>query len=135
MEILTAVLFLLIVYVIFWEFYPYKFLKLEDKNLTTYVKPHQNINKYKVIAHIHTQFSFDSLGKPSDIKKAMEENDIDFVFITDHNNDDYKYFENDRVFAGIEINTESGRLLKLGNKLPVISHPNNFEFEHYKWKG
>lgn len=135
MEILTAVLFLLIVYVVFWEFYPYKFLKLEDKNLTTYVKPHQNINKYKVIAHIHTQFSFDSLGKPSDIKKAMEENNIDFVFITDHNNDDYKYFENDRVFAGIEINTESGRLLKLGNKLPVISHPNNFEFEHYKWKG
>ncbi|NPA54325.1 MAG: phosphoesterase, partial [Aquificae bacterium] len=27
------------------------------------------------------------------------------------------------------------RLLKLGGSLPVISHPNNFEFSHYIWKG
>lgn len=91
--------------------------------------------RYNVIAHVHTQFSFDSLGKPSDIKKAMEENNIDFVFITDHNNDDYRHFEDSRVFAGVEKNTPEGRLLLLGGKLPVISHPHNFDFEHYKWKG
>ena len=135
MELLGAVLFLIVIYVLFWEFYPYKFLRLNNKNLNPYIEPKQPLNKYKVITHIHTQFSFDSLGKPSDIKKAMEENNIDFVFVTDHNNDNYKYFEDDKVFAGIEINTDEGRLLKLGNKTPVISHPNNFEFEHYRWKG
>lgn len=65
----------------------------------------------------------------------MEENGIDFVFITDHNNDDYRFFEDDRIFPGIEKNTPDGRLLLLGNEIPVISHPNNFEFEHYRWKG
>ncbi|MEJ5172177.1 MAG: phosphoesterase [Hydrogenothermaceae bacterium] len=88
-----------------------------------------------MITHIHTQFSFDSLGKPSDIRKAMEENSIDFVFVTDHNNDDYRYFEDDRIFAGVEKNTPEGRLLLLGNSLEVISHPHNFEFDHYRWKG
>ncbi|MEZ0324151.1 MAG: phosphoesterase [Hydrogenothermaceae bacterium] len=88
-----------------------------------------------MITHVHTQFSFDSLGKPSDIKKAMEENSIDFVFLTDHNNDDYKYFEDNKIFAGIEKNTPEGRLLLLGNYLKVISHPNNFDFDHYRWKG
>lgn len=65
----------------------------------------------------------------------MEINQVDFVLITDHNNSDYKYFEDDKIFAGEERNTEDGRLLLLGNKIPVISHPNNFEFEHYRWKG
>lgn len=94
-----------------------------------------DVYRYKVIAHVHTEFSFDSLGKPSDIKKAMEENGIDFVFITDHNNDDYRYFEDGKTFAGVEKNTSDGRLLLLGGILPVISHPHNFDFEHYRWKG
>ncbi|MCX7759632.1 MAG: PHP domain-containing protein [Hydrogenothermaceae bacterium] len=95
----------------------------------------EKLYRYKVITHVHTQFSFDSLGKPSDIKKAMEENGIDFVFITDHNNDDYKYFEDEKIFAGVEKNTPDGRLLLLGNSLEVISHPHNFDFDHYKWQG
>lgn len=132
---IELLIFILVIYIIFWEFYPYKILRLEENGLLEDKFPNVNLKKYKVIAHIHTQFSFDSLGKPSDIKKAMEINNIDFVFVTDHNNDDYKYFEDNKIFAGIEINTENGRLLKLGNILPVISHPNNFEFEHYKWKG
>lgn len=132
---IELLIFILAIYIIFWEFYPYKILRLKENGLLEDKFPNVNLKKYKVIAHIHTQFSFDSLGKPSDIKKAMEINNIDFVFVTDHNNDDYKYFEDNKIFAGIEINTENGRLLKLGNILPVISHPNNFEFEHYKWKG
>ena len=65
----------------------------------------------------------------------MEINSIDYVFITDHDNLDYKHFEDERVFAGIEKNTPDGRLLLLANQLPVISHPHNFDFEHYRWKG
>jgi len=95
----------------------------------------EHTKRYNAIIHIHTEFSFDSLGKPSDIRKAKAENNIDFVFITDHNNDDYKYFEEDGIFAGIEKNTPEGRVLLLGNKVKAISHPNNLEFDHYRWKG
>ncbi|WP_456392473.1 PHP domain-containing protein [Persephonella sp.] len=118
------------------EFRPFRRLGIEESRLldVSGTIP-EDIYRYSVIAHIHTQFSFDSLGKPSDIKKAMEENGIDFVFVTDHDNDNYRFFEDERIFAGVEKNTPDGRLLLLGNKLPVISHPNNFEFEHYRWKG
>ncbi len=126
----------IILYVLYFDFRPFKYInKKENKLESTGLNFPENINKYKVIVHIHTEFSFDSLGKPSDIKKAMEVNGIDYVFVTDHNNMDYKYFEDDKIFAGIEKNTDDGRLLLLGGELPVISHPNNFEFEHYKWKG
>ena len=131
----VILLSLIFLYILFWEFYPGKKLRLKGKPLNLKQNLPSTIKKYKVIAHLHTQFSFDSLGKPSDIEKAKVDNDIDFVFITDHNNDNYKYFETESVFAGIELNTPDGRLLRLGNKTPVISHPNNFEFEHYRWKG
>ncbi|MGB9767141.1 MAG: PHP domain-containing protein [Sulfurihydrogenibium sp.] len=122
-----------LIYIVYFEFRPIKVVKL-DKHTEEAFKP-VNLYRYNVITHIHTQFSFDSLGKPSDIKKAMEENNIDFVFITDHDNTNYSYFEDEKIFAGIEKNTPDGRLLLLGNKLPVISHPHNFDFEHYRWKG
>ena len=120
---------------LYLEFRPFKRISLLEDKIKKNNPEKPQYYKYNVIAHIHTQFSFDSLGKPSDIKKAMEENNIDFVFVTDHDNDNYKYFEDNRIFAGIEKNTPEGRLLLLGNELPVISHPNNFEFEHYRWKG
>jgi hypothetical protein len=120
---------------LYLEFRPFRYLKTDEKYIKEGKDFPENIKKYSVIVHIHTQFSFDSLGKPSDIKKAAEDNGIDFVFVTDHDNDDYKFFEDERIFAGIEKNTPEGRMLLLGNKLPVISHPNNFEFEHYRWKG
>lgn len=65
----------------------------------------------------------------------MEINKIDYVFVTDHNNTDYKFFEDENILSGIEKNTQDGRLLLLANNLPVISHPHNFDFEHYMWKG
>lgn len=128
-------LLLLLLIVLYLEFRPLRKIKINEQFLGQVSDFPENIKKYNVIAHIHTQFSFDSLGKPSDIKKAMEENNIDFVFVTDHDNDNYRFFEDERVFAGVEKNTPEGRLLLLGNELPVISHPNNFEFEHYRWKG
>jgi hypothetical protein len=130
MELLLVVL---LVYILYFEFRPIKFIKLDRIEKSNFKSV--NLYQYNVVVHVHTQFSFDSLGKPSDIKKAMEENNIDFVFITDHDNTDYKFFEDDKVFAGVEKNTSEGRLLLLGNKLPVISHPHNFDFDHYRWKG
>ncbi|WP_297888639.1 PHP domain-containing protein [Sulfurihydrogenibium sp.] len=126
-------LVVLLIYILYFEFRPIKYIKIDKVKKSNFVPV--NLFQYNVITHVHTQFSFDSLGKPSDIKKAMEENKIDFVFITDHDNTDYKSFEDDKVFSGIEKNTQDGRLLLLGNKLPVISHPHNFDFEHYRWKG
>ena len=131
------VVFLLILIFILWlEFTPVRKIKLKEDNLSEGKPFPKNLKTYKVIAHIHTQFSFDSLGKPEDIKRAMKKNNIDFVFITDHNNDLFKCFEDETMFAGVEINTEGekGRLLKLGNILPVISHPNNKKVKHYQWK-
>ncbi len=128
-------LVIVILVILFLEFRPVKTF-YPFGNIKPIVEGSPSVfKKYRIISHVHTQFSFDSLGKPSDIKKAVEENSIDFVFITDHDNDDYKYFEDEKIFAGIEKNTSDGRLLLLGNQLPVISHPNNFEFQHYIWKG
>ncbi len=135
--LIIYIFFIILIFIVIFEFRPVRTVYLKEENLEkkSFSFPDFHIHKYRVITHIHTQFSFDSLGKPSDIKKAMEENKIDFVFVTDHNNMDYKYFEDERIFAGIEKNTPDGRMLLLGGKLPVISHPHNFEFEHYKWKG
>ncbi len=131
-----VILVFILAFILLMDFRPVRKLNFLEKNLIPNLKTKPPVlNYYNVIIHIHTQFSFDSLGKPSDIKKAMEVNSIDFVFITDHDNTDFKYFETENISAGIEINTEEGRLLLLDNKLPVISHPNNFEFEHYRWKG
>lgn len=130
MELLLLLLFL---YILYFEFRPVRIVNLDKISKKEFREV--NLYKYNVVAHVHTQFSFDSLGKPSDIKKAMEENSIDFVFITDHDNTDYRLFEDDKVFSGVEKNTPDGRLLLLGNTLPVISHPHNFDFEHYRWKG
>ncbi len=134
--VLLLVFLLILVFILWLEFTPVRKITLqEDKILEGKPFP-KNLKTYKVIAHIHTQFSFDSLGKPEDIKKAMEKNNIDFVFVTDHNNDLFKCFEDGTMFAGVEMNTEGekGRLLKLGNILPVISHPNNKKVKHYQWK-
>ena len=137
MTVIGIILLLIVIFIVYVEFKPVKKIRKKEDLINSFSVPElpEEIKKYFVIAHVHTQFSFDSLGKPSDIKKAVEENGIDFVFITDHNNMDYKHFEDEKIFAGIEKNTDDGRLLLLGGELPVISHPNNFEFEHYKWKG
>ncbi len=136
MSIIYILITVILIFVLILEFRPVRRIHLNEEKLKeSPVKLPEDIKKYRVIAHIHTQFSFDSLGKPSDIKKAMEENNIDFVFVTDHNNMDYRFFEDDTVFAGIEKNTPDGRMLFLAGEVPVISHPHNFEFEHYKWKG
>ena len=132
---LLFVIFLILLLSFYLDIRSVKKIKKLEKGLSDKAEISNNIYKYNIAIHIHTQFSRDSLGKPSDIKKAMEISSIDYAFITDHDNDNFKFFEDEKTITGIEKNTPSGRLLLLGNKIPVISHPNNFEFEHYKWKG
>ncbi len=129
------ILFLIFILVLILEFRPVKKVYLKGEIKPVVEGSPESLKKYRIISHIHTQFSFDSLGKPSDIKKAAEENKIDYVFVTDHDNEDYRFFEDKNIFAGTEVNTPEGRMLFLGGSLPVISHPNNFEFDHYIWKG
>jgi hypothetical protein len=133
--IVISIIGLLILFILYFEFRHIRVVFPTDEVFPAVREKPENVKKYNVIIHLHTQFSFDSLGKPSDIRKAKIENNIDFVFITDHNNDDYKYFEGDGIFAGIEKNTPEGRVLLIGNELKAISHPNNLEFDHYKWRG
>ena len=132
---IAVFIFLIFLYVAILEFSPVRKLPLKEEKVEEGKRPPESLKVYKAVCHIHTQFSFDSLGKPEDIKKAMEKNNIDFAFITDHNNDDFKYFEDEKMFAGVEENTENGRILKLANELPVISHPNNPKVKHYRWTG
>jgi len=82
---------------------------------------------YSYQIHIHTQFSYDSLGKPEDVFSAIEREGIDFALITDHDRDDFKNFCNSKTFAGVEKKINGmegimGDLLEIGS-LKVIAHP------------
>ncbi len=91
---------------------------------------------YSYVIHIHSQFSYDSLGKPEDIIRAREKQRIDYVIVTDHNNEHIGKFADERLIAGreIKLNDEEGNLLgdllEIGN-LKVIAH--NFR-EKYRWR-
>jgi len=79
------------------------------------------------VFHIHTEFSYDSLGKPEDIETARKEEAIDYAIITDHENTHYKCFENDHTIVGKEekITTEKGIVGSLISveDLKVVAHP------------
>ncbi|GAB6078447.1 PHP domain-containing protein [Hydrogenobaculum acidophilum] len=79
------------------------------------------------VFHIHTQFSYDSLGKPEDIEMSRKEEAIDYVIITDHENTHYKCFENEHIVVGKEekITNENGIVGSLisVDELKVVAHP------------
>ncbi len=79
------------------------------------------------VFHIHTQFSYDSLGKPEDIESAKKEEAIDYVIITDHENTSYKCFENEHTIVGKEekITNQQGIVGSLISveDLKVVAHP------------
>ncbi len=91
---------------------------------------------YSYAFHIHTEFSYDSLGKPEDVFRARENQELDFVIITDHEVDHMKHFADDRTLVGIErkLNDHEGNLLgdliEVG-ELRVIAH--HFK-EKYRWR-
>ncbi|GAB6065535.1 hypothetical protein JCM9492_06270 [Aquifex pyrophilus] len=119
-------------YIIFF-LYPIAFVKnpVRRENLINPPK----LFLYSYVFHIHTQFSYDSLGKPEDVKRALLENDLDFAVITDHEVDHFKHFQDEKIIVGVEkkLNDERGKLLgdliELG-ELKIISH----HFRKYRWK-
>ncbi|WP_333784573.1 PHP domain-containing protein [Thermocrinis sp.] len=126
--IFASALYILVVFL-----FPFKWIKAEHVNDLPEKIPNLFVYSYQV--HIHTQFSYDSLGKPEDIFSAMEREGIDFALITDHDNDSFKHFCNNKTIAGVErkINGKDGilgDLLEIG-KLKIIAHP--FK-EKYRWK-
>ncbi len=88
-----------------------------------------------LVIHIHTQFSYDSLGKPEDIAKARDDESIDYALITDHDTDIVRLHIDERTLAGREVKLNDdkglvGDLIEIGN-VKVIAH--HFR-EKYRWK-
>ena len=135
MEILLLLPVLLIVPYLVFFLYPVRIERVHKNFNDLKLLPPKAVFLYSYQFHIHTQFSYDSLGKPEDIFKAREETGVDYVIITDHEVDHFKHFADERTIVGIErkINDEEGRLL--GNlievkDLRIISH----HFRKYRWK-
>ncbi|MFN3813755.1 MAG: histidinol-phosphatase [Aquificaceae bacterium] len=131
--ITLAVAIALIIFFVFINLYPFRFVRSQERKLSEDV-PDVYVYSYQV--HLHTQFSYDSLGKPEDVVESMEREDIDYVLVTDHENDAIRHFCNDRTIAGIERKITDGKgsimgdLLEFGS-VKVIAHA--FK-EKYRWK-
>jgi len=131
--ILFLPLLILFPYAVYYLF-PAKFVKgFEERNEV--IEP-KTFYVYSFVFHVHTQFSYDSLGKPEDVKKARDLCGLDYVIITDHEVDTFKLFEDERIITGVErkINDEKGKLLgdliEVGD-IKVISH--HFK-RKYRWR-
>ncbi len=135
MILLLFLLLLMIACLLIWYFlFPVRYVPRAkpSKNL---VEP-PDLFVYSFVIHIHTQFSFDSLGKPEDLLTALEEQSIDFAIVTDHDNTDIAKFRDKRIIPGkeVKINDEEGKLLGdllVAGELKVIAH--HFR-EKYRWR-
>ncbi len=127
-----TVLFLLLIIYIFlgiWLFLlPIKFIRA---NRCETIIDIPNLYIYSFQFHIHTQFSYDSLGKVEDIKKAKEECEIDFVVVSDHRTKEVAHHVTDDFIVGEERRVEEGDIIDLEG-IKVIAHPFN---PKYIWKG
>ncbi len=131
------VFLLVLLWVLFFELiYPIGVFEFE--NCRKKGKP-QTENQKSFVIHVHTCFSYDSLGKPEELEKAANELGISKVFITDHDNDLFKRVSpaSREIFeVGMEYQDPNfGRLLKLSDGLFVVAHPNHGKKEEYRWRG
>lgn len=134
MTFLLAASFLLLIYFVFLELYPIRRIKAKSFDLLPYKLPSLYLYSFEI--HLHSQFSYDSLGKPEDIIDFSRAEDIDYVIVTDHDNDHIKHFADKGLIAGIEkkiLGEEGGILgdLLLVEDIRVVAHP--FK-ERYRWK-
>ena len=123
--------------VLFFELYPFRFLKVkgcpegEEKKGKTPARD--------FVVHVHTMFSYDSLGKPEEVEREAKLLGVEKVFITDHDREDIEKLlpPSEVLVPGYEYQDgEYGRLLKLQmGKYTVIAHPNNERKELYRWRG
>ncbi len=91
---------------------------------------------YSYVLHIHTQFSYDSLGKPEDVIRVRDALGIDYAVVTDHDSDAIRWFADERLIAGREVKLNDGEgrlqgdLLEIGD-LKVVAH--HFRGK-YRWR-
>jgi hypothetical protein len=130
------IFFFLLLAVLFFELYPVKVLKV--KRCPKKVLNNKTFQRSFVV-HLHTMFSYDSLGKPEEVEKIAKELDVEKVFITDHDREDIENLlpKSDILVGGWEYQDEKyGRLLKLaGGRQTVMAHPNNPKKKLYRWRG
>ncbi len=129
--ILALSLFLLIL----WFFlFPVRFVRSPIPPVPLIEPP--DVFVYSYVLHIHTQFSYDSLGKPEDVIRTRDRYGIDYAIVTDHDNDHIKDFADERLIAGkeVKLNDENGNLLgdllEVG-RLKIIAH--HFRGK-YRWR-
>lgn len=123
-----------LIYLLFVILYPTKRFRPRRVDSCLYKLP--DLYLYSFQLHVHSQFSYDSLGKPEDITRAAKEENIDYVVVTDHENDSIKHFADERLIGGLEkkITGEEGKVLGdllMADDLRVVAHP--FK-EKYRWK-
>ncbi|MCS7197048.1 MAG: PHP domain-containing protein [Aquificaceae bacterium] len=134
MTFLLLFLSLFLLYLLLVELYPFRKLKVERVSYTIPRLPDLYLYSFQI--HVHSQFSYDSLGKPEDIIRSAKEENIDFVVVTDHENDSIKHFAGERLIAGMEkkVLGEGGKVLGdllLVGDLKVVAHPFR---EKYQWR-
>lgn len=134
---IALMLLLLLSVVILMELYPFGVL-----NVRKCPKGDKRKGKNRgedFVIHVHTVFSYDSLGKPEEIEYFASLLGVKKVFITDHDRGDLdRYLPPSQVLVpGYEYQDEKfGRLLKLAmGRFTVIAHPNNEKKELYRWRG
>ncbi len=133
MEI-SGIFLILILVVLAFEFYPV--VVLNPKGCKKAEKGSRTSQRSFVV-HVHTFYSYDSLGKVEELNLAAQKLKIDAVFTTDHDNDLLKRYPNlpPSIKAGKEYqHPVYGRLLELPRGLKVLAHPNGKKRE-YLWRG
>ena len=132
--ILILLLLFLIALLVWFFIFPIRYIGKPRKNKEVLVPP--DFYVYSFVIHIHTQYSFDSLGKPEDVVEAIKREKIDFAIVTDHDNTDIERYAHDSIIAGkeVKLNDKDGNLL--GDlleveDLKVVAH--HFR-EKYRWK-
>jgi hypothetical protein len=134
MTYLLLLFLFILLYILTVELYPVRVLRARSSHLVPYTLPDLYLYSFQI--HIHTQFSYDSLGKPEDLLRSADEEHIDYLIVTDHENDHIGHFSCKKIIAGVErkINDPKGKilgdLLEVGG-LRVIAHPFKAKYE---WK-
>ena len=74
--------------------------------------------KYRGSMHLHTSYSHDSKTPPADVIIAAGNNELDFIVITDHENQEARkdtgFREGLLIMAGMEASATAGHFLVLG---------------------
>ena len=133
-EAVLLLISLLLILIVWFLIFPVRWTRGAGRSEKVLEPP--EVYVYSFVIHIHTQFSYDSLGTPEDVMEARDRHGIDYAIVTDHESDSIKLFADERLVAGreIKLNDEKGNLLgdllEIG-EIKVVAH--HFR-EKYRWK-